>query len=138
MSEEFSKQENRLFVGEKVEGFDPAATPTCRRGSGPSTGAARRTRGPLAPPARRGGARGDDGQGGAAIPHAGLAPCTDRIDWREIELRVYGTGSSAEGLLCLPEDGELHRLRLKRGESGFALREDPLDGRVAWRVRAIT
>lgn len=40
---------------------------------------------------------------GMAIPHVGLAQSTDRIDWSRVELRVYGAGSSAEGLFCLPE-----------------------------------
>jgi alpha-D-xyloside xylohydrolase len=49
---------------------------------------------------------------GAAIPHARLAQSTDRMDWGEIELAVYGSESSAEGLLCLPEAGKLHHLSL--------------------------
>jgi alpha-D-xyloside xylohydrolase len=74
---------------------------------------------------------------GAAIPHIGLAQSTDRTDWSEIELAVYGTESStAEGLFCLPEDGALHTLRLERKGDGFVLREDPLEGKVEWNVRA--
>ncbi len=76
-------------------------------------------------------------RGGAAIPHVALAQSTDRMDWGEIELRVFGAGSSAEGLFCLPEDGELRSLRLERAGDDFELREDPLRGRVNWRVRAV-
>ena len=72
---------------------------------------------------------------GAAIPHARLAQSTGRIEWSEIELRVFGTGDSAEGYFCHPEDGGLHLLRLAREGGGFALGEDPLDGRVNWKVR---
>jgi alpha-D-xyloside xylohydrolase len=72
---------------------------------------------------------------GAAIPHAGLAQSTGRIDWGEIELMVFGTGDTATGYFCNPEDGELRVLRLARGADGFALREDPTYGRVNWRVR---
>jgi alpha-D-xyloside xylohydrolase len=76
---------------------------------------------------------------GAAIPHIQLAQCTDRMDWSEIELAVYGVNSStAEGLFCLPEDGELCRLRLQREGDGFALKKDPTEGQVAWTVRTIT
>lgn len=76
---------------------------------------------------------------GAAIPHARLAPCTDRMDWREIELVVYGARSStAEALFCLPEEGSLHRLRLTREGTGFELEEDPLRGTVRWRIQAST
>jgi alpha-D-xyloside xylohydrolase len=75
---------------------------------------------------------------GAAIPHIPLAQSTDRMDWSEIELAVYGAESStAEGLICLPEDGALHTLRLEREGSGFALVEDPLEGRVEWNVCAV-
>jgi alpha-D-xyloside xylohydrolase len=74
---------------------------------------------------------------GAAIPHIKLAQSTDRMDWSEIELAVYGAGSTAEGLLCLPEDGELHRLHLEREGDGFALKEDPLGDQVKWTVRAV-
>ena len=74
---------------------------------------------------------------GAAIPHVGLTQSTDGIDWGEVELRVFGAGPSAEGLFCLPEDGELRSLRLEREGEGYALREDPLGGRVNWRTRAV-
>jgi alpha-D-xyloside xylohydrolase len=74
---------------------------------------------------------------GAAIPHIGLAQSTEWMDWGEIELEVYGTGSSAEGLFCLPDDGTLHFLRLEREGEGFVLVEDPLQGEVEWDVRAI-
>ena len=78
-------------------------------------------------------------RGGTTIPHARLAQCTDGIDWGEIELRVFGASSCAEGLVCLPEDGELRSLRLERGgDGGFALREDPSGGRVRWRVRVVS
>jgi len=72
---------------------------------------------------------------GATIPRVELAQSTDRIDWSEVELAVFGGGApTAEGLVCLPGDGELHRLRLERDGEGFALEGDPLRGRVAFRV----
>jgi alpha-D-xyloside xylohydrolase len=71
---------------------------------------------------------------GAVIPHARLAQSTERIEWGEIELRVFGTGDTAEGSFCHPEDGGLHVLRLAREGEGFDLREDPLGGRVNWRM----
>jgi alpha-D-xyloside xylohydrolase len=75
---------------------------------------------------------------GAAIPHIPLAQSTDQMDWSEIELAVYGAESSAaEALFCLPEEGALHALRLEREGGGFALEEDPLEGRVEWSVREV-
>jgi alpha-D-xyloside xylohydrolase len=74
---------------------------------------------------------------GAAIPHARLAQSTGRIEWGEIELRVFGAGDSAEGHFLHPEEGNLHVLRLLHEGDGFALEEDPLAGRVNWRISAV-
>src|SRR3712207_2980807 len=53
-------------------------------------------------------------------------------------MAVYGADSSvAEGLVCLPEGGELHHLRLQREGDRFALTEDPLAGRAAWNLRTV-
>jgi alpha-D-xyloside xylohydrolase len=72
---------------------------------------------------------------GTAIPHADLAQSTDEIDWHSLELKVFcARATAAEGLVCLPEDGELHTLRLERANDGFALQGDELQGRVGWRV----
>jgi alpha-D-xyloside xylohydrolase len=73
---------------------------------------------------------------GAAIPHIRLAQSTAEMDWREIELMVFSAdASAARGLLCLPEEGILHSLRLEREGDDFVLKDDPLRGRVKWRVR---
>lgn len=74
---------------------------------------------------------------GAAIPHARLAQSTDWIDWREIELRVFGAETStSQGLFCLPEDGELHVLRLTRAGGKFTLDQAPLGDAVNLSVSA--
>jgi alpha-D-xyloside xylohydrolase len=72
---------------------------------------------------------------GAAIPHAELAQSTGEIDWSSLEMKVFSSRArAAEGLVCLPEDGELHALRLERANDGFVLVGDALQGRVAWKV----
>ncbi len=72
---------------------------------------------------------------GAAIPHARLAQSTDWIDWREIELRVFGAeASTARGIFCLPEGGELHTLHLAREGGGFTLDQAPLSDTISWSV----
>jgi alpha-D-xyloside xylohydrolase len=72
---------------------------------------------------------------GTAIPYADLAQSTGEIDWHSLELKVFcARAEVAEGLVCLPEDGELRALRLERANEGFALVGDALGGRVAWRV----
>jgi len=77
---------------------------------------------------------------GTAIPHAKLAQSTDWIDWQEIELVVFGSEktSSAEGSVYLPEDGEVHRLHLEREEDEYELIDDPLQGRVEWKIRTFS
>ena len=73
---------------------------------------------------------------GAAIPHVRLAQSTAEMDWREIELRVFGAGySAAKGWFCLPEEGALHALRLEYEGDDFVLKEDSLQGKVEWKIR---
>jgi alpha-D-xyloside xylohydrolase len=77
-------------------------------------------------------------RGGAIVPHAAVAQHTGAIDWKNIDLRVYGSAPEARGLFALP-DGDLHALTALNRRGTFTLREDPLKGRVAWRLRpAIT
>ena len=72
---------------------------------------------------------------GAAIPHADLAQSTGEIEWHSLDLKVFAAREeAAQGLVCLPEDDELHTLHLKRDSDGFALEGESLQGRVAWRV----
>ena len=76
-------------------------------------------------------------RGGAAIPHAGLVQSTGQIYWGEIVLVAYGGGPFAQGLYCHPDDGRLWPLRLWREAGGFALRENPSQGRAGWKIRAV-
>jgi hypothetical protein len=62
------------------------------------------------------------------------------MDWREIELVIFSVETSAaEGLLCLPEEGQLHALRLERKgeENDFVFTEDTLQSKVDWRLRIV-
>jgi alpha-D-xyloside xylohydrolase len=73
---------------------------------------------------------------GAVIPHIGLAQSTTEMNWREIELIVFGIETpTAEGLFCLPEDDTLHNLRLELNQDGYELTDDPLPSRVEWEIR---
>ena len=51
---------------------------------------------------------------GAVIPHAKLAQSTDKIDWSNLELSVYGTQTVAKGLVCLPSDNQLVEVILNK------------------------
>lgn len=76
---------------------------------------------------------------GAAIPQLELAQSTAQMDWSEVALEVFGgEASRADGLLCLPAEGVLHRLTLTKHGGSFQLDADPLGGKVQWRVRART
>jgi alpha-D-xyloside xylohydrolase len=71
---------------------------------------------------------------GAVIPHIGLAQSTSQLDWSAIELRVFGAGDApATGLFALP-DGRLERLEVVPRGGRDVLADDPLRGRVRWRV----
>ena len=76
---------------------------------------------------------------GAAIPCLELAQSTSEMDWRRIELTVFAgeETSVAEGRVCVPEEGELHTLRLEREDDNFALKGNPLGERVEWSISTI-
>lgn len=56
---------------------------------------------------------------GAVIPHAKLAQSTDKINWSDIELKVYGNKEKATGLICLPSDNQLTDVVLIRSGNGY-------------------
>ena len=41
---------------------------------------------------------------------------------------------TATGLVCLPSDNELHELSLTREGNSFKLNNDPLAGKVTWKI----
>jgi alpha-D-xyloside xylohydrolase len=70
----------------------------------------------------------------AAVPHVKVAQSTDDIDWKNVELRVFSTDDApASGLFALPA-GSVQQLDLAATNGGYALRADPLRGRVSWHV----
>ncbi|MFW6290450.1 MAG: TIM-barrel domain-containing protein, partial [Mariniphaga sp.] len=65
---------------------------------------------------------------GAAIPHIKLAQSTKAMDWSELELKVYASGSkTAKGLVCLPSDQKLEEVNLTKSGKSFRLTENPLE-----------
>ncbi|HEY9284543.1 MAG TPA: TIM-barrel domain-containing protein [Pyrinomonadaceae bacterium] len=70
----------------------------------------------------------------SVIPHVKVAQSTDEIDWADVELRVFSNDyAAAEGRFTLPQ-GTVETLRLDAARGGYALRNDPLRGRVKWRI----
>ncbi|HEY0379807.1 MAG TPA: TIM-barrel domain-containing protein [Pyrinomonadaceae bacterium] len=68
------------------------------------------------------------------LPHIAVAQSTSEMDWANVELRVFATDNAAvSGLFALP-DGRLQTLDLDARLNSFALRSDPLRGKVKWRI----
>ncbi len=65
---------------------------------------------------------------GAVIPHAGLAQSTDKIDWSNIELRVYGDKETATGAICLPSNNKLTDIVLTKSGNGYRLGKGQIQG----------
>jgi alpha-D-xyloside xylohydrolase len=64
------------------------------------------------------------------IPHVAVAQSTDRIDWKNVELRVFSTnGGRADGQIALP-NGAVRNLTVENGK----LIADPYAGKVNWRI----
>jgi alpha-D-xyloside xylohydrolase len=72
---------------------------------------------------------------GAVIPHIALAQSTKDMDWSKIELITYSAGSTnLTGMVCLPENNQLVPLTMVKNGGGFALSNDPLKGKVTWKI----
>lgn len=70
----------------------------------------------------------------SVIPHVKVAQSTPEIDWNDVELRAFSTDNAqASGLFSLP-DGNLQTLNLNVSQTGVVLKDDPLKGKVKWRI----
>lgn len=65
---------------------------------------------------------------GAVIPHAKLAQSTDKIDWADIELKVYGNKEKATGLICLPSDNQLTDIVLAKSGNNYQIEKGQIKG----------
>ncbi len=65
---------------------------------------------------------------GAVIPHAGLAESTDKINWSDIELKVYGNKEKATGLICLPSNDKLTDIVLTKSGNGYQIEKGQIQG----------
>jgi len=70
----------------------------------------------------------------SVIPHLKVAQSTKDMDWNDVELRVFSTDdASASGLFALPNDS-LRTINLRSSNGRSTLAEDPLRGKVRWRI----
>jgi len=65
---------------------------------------------------------------GAVLPHVAVAQSTDKIDWKNITLKVYGNAPVAKGLFCLPSDNKLISLELTKKGNSYQLTQGSVDG----------
>ena len=73
---------------------------------------------------------------GAVIPHIKLAQSTLQMDWSSLDLVVFAAGAEkAQGLVCLPSDNVLRKVSVAKKDGTFALVDDPLAGKVTWKVQ---
>lgn len=70
---------------------------------------------------------------GAVIPHAQLAQSTDKINWSDIELKVYGDKEKATGSVCLPSDNKLTDIILTKSGNNYQLEKGQIQG-VHYRI----
>jgi alpha-D-xyloside xylohydrolase len=71
---------------------------------------------------------------GAVVPHLAVSQSTDQMDWKDIELRVFGeVADSSVAYVTLP-DGDLQQIRLTTSGGTSNIQNDPYAGRVTWRV----
>jgi alpha-D-xyloside xylohydrolase len=76
---------------------------------------------------------------GAVIPHIALAQSTAQMDWSKLELTVYAKDAkTAKGLVCLPSDQVLHPVSMVKTGNSFKLENDPLAGKVNWKVNVFS
>jgi len=71
---------------------------------------------------------------GAVIPHAKLAQSTDKIDWSNIDLNVYGENSVAKGLVCLPSDNKLVEVQVAKKGTSYQVEKGTIAG-VKYQVK---
>ncbi len=71
---------------------------------------------------------------GAVIPFAKLAQCTKDIDWKKIELKIYGNLPTAKGLICFPDDNKLINLSLTKKNQKYILETPEIKG-VVFEIR---
>jgi alpha-D-xyloside xylohydrolase len=72
---------------------------------------------------------------GAIIPHIALAQSTDKMDWSKIELKVYSSGNTANGFVCLPTENISREISLTKNGGKFVLKNNPLEGKVGFLVK---
>jgi alpha-D-xyloside xylohydrolase len=73
---------------------------------------------------------------GSVLPHIALAQSAQQMDWTKMDLAVFAKNvTEAHGLICLPSDKQLFEIKLAKRDGVFRLAQNPLNGKIAFRVR---
>lgn len=73
---------------------------------------------------------------GSIIPHIKLAQSTAKMDWTNINLKVYNSNSeNSEGLIYLPNGESLEKISVKKENDSFKLVNDPFNGKINWSIK---
>jgi alpha-D-xyloside xylohydrolase len=75
---------------------------------------------------------------GAVIPQIKLAQSTMEMDWSSLDLVNFSTLQKAEGFVCLPSDNKLQPISLTKKGNAFGLDNDPLAGKVKFKILNFT
>jgi alpha-D-xyloside xylohydrolase len=74
---------------------------------------------------------------GTIVPEINLAQSTRDMDWSNLQLHVFSKNTKiANGLVFLPGETETHQLALTQSGDSFKLNDDPLPGKVTWKIFA--
>jgi len=72
---------------------------------------------------------------GAVIPHVAAASHTGAIDWRDIELVVFGDVRRAEALVFLPGDRAPRRVVVEKTPRGFRAPGHACGEPIRWKIK---
>jgi len=68
------------------------------------------------------------------LPHLKVAQSTSEMDWNNVELRVFSSDNSPVSGSFTSPSTEVLGLNLENTGKGYALKSDPLAGKVKWQI----
>ena len=75
---------------------------------------------------------------GSVIPHIKLAQSTKDMDWKNIELKIYGfDDNSARGLMCFPTDNKLKEISVSRDNDQVKIIENPFENSIEFKLNTV-
>jgi alpha-D-xyloside xylohydrolase len=69
-----------------------------------------------------------------ALAHLKVAQSTSAMDWNNVELKVFSSDNGPVSGWFTSPGNDLVQLELSNSPRGFALKTDPLNGKVKWQI----